>query len=485
MSFKNIFFKNINIKQIVLKNTFWIFISQTGGRLIRAIIVIYAARTIGAAEFGFFSYGLSLAAILMLFTDLGINTSLFKEAAQKPTELPSYFSTTFITKAVLGIISVAIVIILGPILSKVPETNNLLPFIAAILFLDTIREFGIVFIRITEKMELEALVNIITNIAIMALGILFINADPTAFALSKGYTLGISAGVISVLYIFRHYLKNIFFHFSKDILIKLLKIGLPMTLAGIAGTLMINTDIYLLGFWRTPEEIGFYSAAERPITLIYGMIGILPLAAFPITARFALNQKKQFINAIKKILHISSVASMPITVGGIITAPSIINLLYGHNFLPATRVFQILLLTLLANFSAVTLNYALLLVNKQNAFFRASIIALILNATLDIILIPRFGGIGSAIATLVNQIFLTVMLWQTLRHAIQAGFFPNLNKILLATAIMGIIDLILVTASIPTIVIIAISAAVYAGILLLLGEPIFKEIKSIIYAAKL
>ncbi|PIY59464.1 flippase, partial [Candidatus Wolfebacteria bacterium CG_4_10_14_0_8_um_filter_37_11] len=42
-------------------------------RLIRAAIIIYAARVLGAAEYGIFSYVLSFAGFFTIFADLGVS----------------------------------------------------------------------------------------------------------------------------------------------------------------------------------------------------------------------------------------------------------------------------------------------------------------------------------------------------------------------------------------------------------------------------
>lgn len=80
--FKNFFLKNQTLRQTVFKNTFWLFIGQISGRVLRAAIVIYAARVLGAPEWGVFSYAISIAALLTIFTDLGINAMLVKASAR-------------------------------------------------------------------------------------------------------------------------------------------------------------------------------------------------------------------------------------------------------------------------------------------------------------------------------------------------------------------------------------------------------------------
>ena len=79
---KSFLFENKTAKQTVAKNTVWLSISNFGGRLFKAAIIIYAARMLGAAGYGVFSYAVTLAGFFTLFVDPGINSVLIREGAK-------------------------------------------------------------------------------------------------------------------------------------------------------------------------------------------------------------------------------------------------------------------------------------------------------------------------------------------------------------------------------------------------------------------
>ena len=92
---KSLLFENKGLRQTITKNVFWLSISQFGSRLIRAVIIIYAARALGTAEYGVFSYLLGLAGFFTIFGDIGINQIITREMAKKPERQSIYFSTAF------------------------------------------------------------------------------------------------------------------------------------------------------------------------------------------------------------------------------------------------------------------------------------------------------------------------------------------------------------------------------------------------------
>ena len=74
---KDFLFKNTNTSATVVKNTIWLSISNYGGKLIKAIIVIYGARVLSTAGYGVFSYAVTLAGFEFgIFLDPGINSIL-------------------------------------------------------------------------------------------------------------------------------------------------------------------------------------------------------------------------------------------------------------------------------------------------------------------------------------------------------------------------------------------------------------------------
>ena len=116
---KDFLLVNRTTRQTVAKNTFWLTVSNLGGRLLRAVIIIYSARVLGAAEWGLFSYAVSFVALITVFADFGIGPILTREASRTndPLKRSQIVSTTFFLKMALLAIGVLVVIFLAPSLS--------------------------------------------------------------------------------------------------------------------------------------------------------------------------------------------------------------------------------------------------------------------------------------------------------------------------------------------------------------------------------
>src|SRR3989344_6149792 len=117
----------------IAKNTFWLFGGQIIGRLLRAVIIIYAARILGASSWGAFSYALSLAAFLIIFSDFGLNALLTRESVKSPELRQKYLSTALVIKTSMLLALMMIVLFFGDKLTNLPEAVALMPIVAFIL----------------------------------------------------------------------------------------------------------------------------------------------------------------------------------------------------------------------------------------------------------------------------------------------------------------------------------------------------------------
>ena len=101
------------------------------------------------------------------------------------------------------------------------------------------------------------------------------------------------------------------------------------------------------------------------------------------------------------------------------------------------------------------------------------------NIILDLILIPRFGIVGSAWATLFAQVLSVAYLWRVIRSVSRPKVLPHLKKIIVSTGIMAVVVILATLTGAHVITATLAGIVVYTGMLFLFKEPLLKEIKSI------
>lgn len=477
---RSFLFKNKTTAQTIAKNTFWLLAGEAISRTIRAIVVIYAARILGTAGYGAFAFAMAIANFAAIFTDLGVTSIVGREVSKNPQERARYFANALTLKGALLTLNVSIILFIIPALTTIPAAIPLLPLIAALLVFDTLRDFAMAFFRALERMEWDALVKTLTNIGIAIIGISSLKMIGTAFALTSAYIIGAAFGLcVAAIVLFAHS-RSWFAPLEKGLLKNIAAASWPIGLLALAGAFSINTDMIMLGWLTEPETVGLYAAAQKPIQLLYIFPGLIASAMFPVMARLAHKNDIRLRTMVEQGSKITLMLAIPMTLGGIILAPNLIQFIYGTAYAGASLSFQILLLTLLVMFPFAVINYTILAYNRQSYFVRFFLFGALLNIGFNLLLIPRFGIAGAAAATVVAQFASNWLTLNAIKKLNPVSVIKGIGKICVASLIMMCATWLLARLGVNTFVNLGASMLVYLGALLALREPIFKELRAVI-----
>ena len=465
-------FENEGLKQTIAKNTFWLFFGQISGRLLRMVLIVFAARILGPSSWGAFSYVMGIVAFMIILSDMGMSAIVIRESVKNPETSKKYFSTVFYLKLILLTLGISFLIFGAPYFSNIPEVKTLIPLIALILLFDSLRNFGFTISRAKEKMQYEGIDEILTNLCITGFGIYFLILSPTSQNLALGYLLGIIIGFLAIAFALKSRFKISISEFDSSLIKPILKSSLPFALASFLGAIMLNTDLIMLGWMRSSEEVGFYSAAQKPVQALYTLASLFAISIFPALTKAV---KENLIDA-KKLLErtvsVSFSVAIPLSLGGLILGDQIINLLFGAQYQPSAVAFQILMLTTLIIYPSVIVSNSILAHEQQKNFITFSMIGAIGNIVFNILLIPKFGITGAAVSTIFTQIASNCFIWKKMQMINPFIVLPNIKKMILAGIIMAITTYLLKNISCPLILNIIISTPVYFLVLKIQKEKL-------------
>ena len=459
----------------VVKNTVWLSLGEIVGRLLRIVLIFYSARLLGAGEWGVSSYLLSWAVLFTIATDLGLSAIVTRELVRDHSRRAEHLSTFLFAKLALLFVASFIIILAVPAVSALPLSQSLMISLAFLVFFDSMRIIATTVNKAHEMMRNEAFINILTQAAILVIGIALLLRNPSAEALNIAYAIGSGIGTLYAFFLIRDYLPGMLSTFRRPLVRQLMKDALPIAVVGLLGSLMLNTDIVMLGWMRTAAEIGYYSATQKIIFTLYVLPTLIASATFPVMARLA-HDRLAFKAFFEKTMHGALMIALPVTVGGVITGPRLIELFYGAEYLPATASYIILLFTVPIAFATAIINNALIAHNSQKHFLAYASIGLSMNIALNFILIPFLGINGAALATFITQTATGLFIWRKIN--LLSGFtIPRgLGKAFAACAVMGVVAYAATLAHIPVLLVICIAVVCYVGALWATREPAFLEL---------
>lgn len=481
---RSFLFENKSTGQTIAKNTFWLSVSHLLGRVIKAGLLIFAARILGAEEYGVFSYVLSISVLFSIFADIGIGALLTRNTAKSEETNKSLLATSLAIKLFLILISSLAIIYLVPVFTKIDGVVPLLPLIAALIAIDGLRDLVLAINRAKEKMEIEAGLHVLTNIFIVSVGVLALINFSTSKALLFAYVTGSAIGLIATLFVLGKHLTKIWDAFDKNLVTKIIRDAWPFALLGLLGVVMINTDIVMLGFFRDAAEIGLYSAAQKPIQVIYVIPAIIAAAFLPTATKLIHKDNERLKKLLEQTISTTLLIGIPLALGGIVVGRKLIHLFFGDPYLAAAIPFQILLVTVVIVFPSVVIANTIFAYNEQRNFIKLLLLGTLGNILLNFLLIPKYGIVGSAFATIGAEISANTFIWRKMKKINHFRVLPHLKKIITASVLMTALTIFMQYIGVNLILNIFLSAAFYFTALKLLKEPLLDNIKSLIISSQ-
>ncbi len=477
--------KNKTNRQTIVKNTFWLSVGEIVSRLFRALLIIYAARVLGTAGYGVFSYVLGLAGFFTVFIDIGISPILTRNVSQDEKNASKYFATSFWLKSVLIILSVFLVVFAAPHFSRLTEANKLIPLAAILITFDNLRVFFSAYFRGKEKMEMEALLTSVTNLTIVAFGFIVLAISPTPKSLTLSYVLSGGSGALLGAYLLRNQLRGLFKNFRKNLVKTIVQSAWPIALTGIIGTFMTNIDVIMLGIFRTASDVGLYSAAQKIIQMVYIVPSIASAAMFPLLAKAAKAKDSPKVRKIAETgIKILLTISIPLFAGGLVLSKQIMQFLYGGEFVGGAITLKILLLSPVLIYPGIFIGNIILAFDQQKKMPSIVVAGSVSNVLFNLLLIPPYGITGAAIATIGANVIYVALAWRLAKSINNFYTIRYLGKIISSAIVMAGAVVLMKATNINLIFIILAATAIYFALLYALKEDTLRELKTAITSFK-
>ncbi|HTY57380.1 MAG TPA: flippase [Bacteroidota bacterium] len=228
------------------------------------------------------------------------------------------------------------------------------------------------------------------------------------------------------------------------------KSGIPYFMFTVFSTIYYRIDTLMLSKLAPEAVVGWYGGAYRLFDVWNFFPAILTTTVYPVLSRLWSEGEAQHKRTMHKSLEIMLIVGVPLSFGAIYFAENIIGLFYGLKaYGPSVPVLQILSAGLIFLYIDMSLGTTLLSSDKQKQMSLISLFAIPLNVGLNYLLIPYFqgargnGGIGSALTTMLTEMFvMTAMLTQLPKGMLKGFRFSVPLKIVFAAgAMIGLLAL--------------------------------------------
>ncbi len=366
---------------------------------------------VGEEIYGFYFSLFNFAFILNILLDLGINNFNNRSIARDHDLLTDNLSAIVPLKLILAIVYAGIVGLSGKIIGYTPEQFRMLWVLVFNQFLASFILYFRTNISGLQYYRTDSLLSVMDRtLMILFTGLLLwgnITREPFRIEwFVYAQTLSYLLTLITTAAIVRYRSGRFFRHLSFSSSLRILRLSYPFALLILLMSLFNRVDSVMLErlLDNGKEQAGIYAQSFRIYDAASQFSYLFAMLLLPMFSRM-LRLKEDVNDLIRVALPLLLVAGLSVAVIGNFYKREIIDLLYTSHSEYSSGIFGILMVGFL--FVSASYLYGTLLTANNNLrqlnWLAASTV--LLNVSLNLILIPRYQARGAALASLVSQGF--------------------------------------------------------------------------------
>jgi O-antigen/teichoic acid export membrane protein len=414
-------------------------LGEAVARLVAFAATILIARRLGAAAFGIISVAAAVRLYLVCMVEGGIDSIGMREAAAQRSFARQLAPALVVVRVGVAALLVLLVATIGFVLLPQPDgvlialySLTLLPLAANLrwLHLGHGSSVGPALTRLAS----ESLMLVVVVVALHEPG------DLVRVPLAQ--FLGDATGAVLLALLVGKALGPLSIGSAWRTARPVLAESWPLVLHALLGLVMFNADLLMLRLFRGATEVGQYAAAYTIIGFLVYLGVVYYQSLLPALSRDHLDaaaRARTYALSLEQVL----LAGAPVAAGGILVAGSLIPFVFGAGYGAAALPFALLAASVPASWLRNVAQAGQVAQRRSELLLRTSLIAVGVNLALNLLLIPRFGPVGAAAATLATEVlraFIALGYSRGLGYplpGVRMSWRPLLGVLVMAAGLLG------------------------------------------------
>ena len=421
---------------------------NTGTQMLFPLITFpYVCRVIEADGIGQINFFQSIISYISLFTCLGIPMYAIREIARDRSDVVKMNRTAMeilLLHSMLTLVGYAIVAILCLTVPQIQVNIPLFLILSLTIFFTAIGcEW---FYQGIEDFKYITIRGLIIKTVSVVLLFIFVKSKTDLLYYGCYTVFGVLGGNIFNFFRLRKYFHRENIIFSELHIKRHVKPVLKVFSFSVVTSIYLQLNTVLLGFLKNALAVGYFAAATKVMQMLLTMSACLGSVMMPRASHLiAENKEDEFSRLIQKSYDFTLAIALPMTIGLIFCAPSLITALCGvkfeHSILPSQIIAPIILMVAISNVFGIQVLFPK---GKINIVTLCCGIGAVADLILNLCLIPLFSYIGTSIAYLGAEVATTVSMYFIGRRYIPIIYFKKshltyaLGCVVMAFALYGL-----------------------------------------------
>lgn len=198
---------------------------------------------------------------------------------------------------------------------------------------------------------------------------------------------------------------------------RLFRLSAPLAISGASVTIYSLLDRLMLGYFEGATTVGIYSVARNVVeTSLFPTFALIMTLRPALASAFAAHDTKRCSDLVNRSVRSSLFYSAAVVVVFSCLARPLVVGLFSDKFTSSSTLLLLFIPLIVMRSIGAAILPGLIAAEKAGTYARLTLTGAVLNFTLNVLLIPRWGAQGAVVSTLVSYLPIEVLgLWSVSR----------------------------------------------------------------------
>jgi len=392
--------------QQVIGNTGWLMADRTLRMGVGLFVSIWITRYLGPERFGLLSYATAFVALFSSVAVLGLDAIAVRNLVHDPSRRDEILGSAFALKLVGGIVAFTLPLAAIALLRPGDHLTRLLVAICAVGTLFQMFATADFWFQSQVQSRYAAYARSAANLVICAFKMVLILLQAPLAAFAWAAAGDVALGSLGLLIAYRlsgHRARQ--WRATRNMAGELLRDCWPLFLSEIVMLIYLRVDRVMIGQMSGNLELGVYSVAAQLAEALFFIPLAVSSSVFPSVVEARGGSQEYFEARLQQYYNLMALLGYAVALPLTFLSGWLVPLVFGTAYLKAGSMLVGLAWAGLFYNLMVARSYYLITMNWTRLHFVTDFLACLLNVTLNYLLIPRYGGMGAVIASIISYWF--------------------------------------------------------------------------------
>ncbi len=393
----------------IIKNASWIIGCKVLQAILSLVISIFSARYLGPTNYGLISYAASIAAFFIPVMRLGFTSTLVQEFIHSPEEEGTILGTSLTLSFLSSIFCVIGITSFAAVATPDEPETILVCFLYSLTLLFQVFEMIQYWFQSKLLSKFPSIAALLASflVSLYKLYILATGKNIRWFALSHVLEM---LFIAALLFCFFQKTKSQKLAFSFSLGRKMLARSYHYIPSALMVVIFQQTDRVMLKLMIDDAEAGLYSAAISCIGISAFVFSAILDSGRPTVLESKLRSEEEFQRRTKQLFALIIAVALIQSIGMTALAFPVIPTVFGEKYAVTASILQVSVWYVPFAYIGMARDIWILANQKQKYLWIINLVGAVTNILANALLVPRYGGMGAAFATLITQVLANFVL---------------------------------------------------------------------------